>query len=142
MIVSDNFASCKILNQRVYGYSKSQVQTLLRGWQRGHGLLSSDSRTCGKADQHFLQTVSCQVEQAVFRIVIMPSDEDRRQYLLLLDKRIAEDTDQLENVITALGRKGGPFTADDVTSAFHGEHRGLFFSFLHFEKKQAIWSKV
>lgn len=61
------------------------------------------------------------------RIVIMPSDEDRRQYLLLLDKRIAEDTDRLENVITALGRKGGAFTADDVTSAFHGEHRGLFF---------------
>ena len=26
------------------------------------------------------------------RIVITPSDEDRRQYLLLLDKRIAEDT--------------------------------------------------
>lgn len=61
------------------------------------------------------------------RIVITPSDEDRRQYLLLLDKRIAEDTDRLENVITALRRKGGTFTADDVTSAFHGEHRGLFF---------------
>ena len=61
------------------------------------------------------------------RIVITPSDEDRRQYLLLLDKRIAEDTDRLENVITVLGRKGGSFTADDVTSAFHGEHRGLFF---------------
>ena len=61
------------------------------------------------------------------RIVITPSDEDRRQYLLLLDKRIAEDTDRLENVITVLRRKGGTFTADDVTSAFHGEHRGLFF---------------
>ena len=61
------------------------------------------------------------------RIVITPSDEDRRQYLLLLDKRIAEDTDRLENVITVLGRKGGSFTADDVTSAFHGEHHGLFF---------------
>ena len=32
------------------------------------------------------------------RIVIASSDEDRRQYLLLLDKKIAEDTDRLENV--------------------------------------------
>lgn len=29
------------------------------------------------------------------RIVIASSDEDRRQYLLLLDKKIAEDTDRL-----------------------------------------------
>ncbi len=52
------------------------------------------------------------------RIVITPSNEDRRQYLLLLDKRIAEDTDRLENIITALERKEGAFTATDVTSAF------------------------
>ncbi len=61
------------------------------------------------------------------RIIITPSDEGRRQYLLSLDKKISEDTDRLENVITALGRKGGAFTADDVTSAFHGNHCGLFF---------------
>ena len=61
------------------------------------------------------------------RIVITPSNEDRRQYLLLLDKRIAEDTDRLENIITALERKEGAFTATDVTSAFHSEHCGLFF---------------
>ena len=61
------------------------------------------------------------------RIVIASSDEDRRQYLLLLDKRIAEDTDRLENIITALERKEGAFTATDVTSAFHSEHCGLFF---------------
>ena len=61
------------------------------------------------------------------RIVIASSDEDRRQYLLLLDKKIAEDTDRLENVITALERKGGTFTADDVTSAFYDGHCGLFF---------------
>lgn len=61
------------------------------------------------------------------RIVITPSDEDRRQYLLLLDKRIAEDTDRLKNVITALGRKGETFMADDVVSAFHGGHRGQSF---------------
>lgn len=62
------------------------------------------------------------------RIVIASSDEDRRQYLLLLDKKIAEDTDRLENVITALERKGGTFTADDVTSAFYDGHCGLSFS--------------
>ena len=62
------------------------------------------------------------------RIIITPSDEGRRQYLLSLDKKISEDTDRLENVITALGRKGGAFTADDVTSAFHGNH--CVFSFL------------
>lgn len=61
------------------------------------------------------------------RIVITPSNEYRRQYLLLLDKRIAEDTDRLENIITALERKEGAFTATDVTSAFHSEHCGLFF---------------
>ena len=61
------------------------------------------------------------------RIVIASSDEDRRQYLLLLDKKIAEDTDRLENVITALERKGGTFTADDVTSAFYDGHCGLSF---------------
>ena len=44
------------------------------------------------------------------RIIITPSDEGRRQYLLSLDKKISEDTDRLENVITALGRKGGAFT--------------------------------
>ena len=62
------------------------------------------------------------------RIVIASSDEDRRQYLLLLDKKIAEDTDRLENVIIALERKGGTFTADDVTSAFYDGHCGLSFS--------------
>ena len=62
------------------------------------------------------------------RIVIASSDEDRRQYLLLLDKKIAEDTDRLENIITALERKGGTFTADDVTSAFYDGHCGLSFS--------------
>ena len=61
------------------------------------------------------------------RIVITSPDEDRRQYLLLLDKKIAEDTDRLGNVITSLERRGGAFTADDVTSAFYGEHHGLFF---------------
>ena len=44
-----------------------------------------------------------------------------------LDKKITEDIDWLENIITALERKGGAFTADSVTSAFHGEDRGLFF---------------
>lgn len=62
------------------------------------------------------------------RIVITSPDEDRRQYLLLLDKKIAEDTDRLENVITTLGRKGETFTADDVVSAFNGGHCSLSFS--------------
>ena len=61
------------------------------------------------------------------RIVIISPDKDRQQYLLSLDKKITEDIDRLENVITVLERKGGAFTADGVTSAFHGEHRGLFF---------------
>ena len=61
------------------------------------------------------------------RIFIISPDKDRQQYLLSLDKKITEDIDRLENVITVLERKGGAFTADGVTSAFHGEHRGLFF---------------
>ena len=61
------------------------------------------------------------------RIVIISPDKDRQQYLLSLDKKITEDIDRLENIITALERKGGAFTADSVTSAFHGEDRGLFF---------------
>ena len=61
------------------------------------------------------------------RIVIISPDKDRQQYLLSLDKKITEDIDRRENVITVLERKGGAFTADGVTSAFHGEHRGLFF---------------
>lgn len=61
------------------------------------------------------------------RIVITSPGRNRRQYLLLLDKKIAEDTDRLENVITAMERKGENFTADDVVSAFHGGHCGKSF---------------
>ena len=46
------------------------------------------------------------------RIVIISPDKDRQQYLLSLDKKITEDIDRLENVITVLERKGGAFTAD------------------------------
>lgn len=53
------------------------------------------------------------------RIVITPSDEDRRQYLLLLDKRIAEDTDRLENVITVLRRMGKVRTVETYTSTLN-----------------------
>lgn len=61
------------------------------------------------------------------RIIITSSDEGRRQYLLSLDRKITEDTDRLESVIAALDQRRCPFTADDVTSAFHGRHCGLFF---------------
>lgn len=60
-------------------------------------------------------------------IAIASYSEGRRQYLLEIGKRIMEDTDRLENVITALTQKKLPFTADDVVSAFHGNHSGLFF---------------
>ena len=73
------------------------------------------------------------------RIIITPSDEGRRQYLLSLDKKISEDTDRLENVMTALGRKGGAFTADDVTSAFHGNHCGLIF-FVFMRRLSTVWN--
>ena len=36
-----------------------------------------------------------------------------------------EVTQLAKEIITVLRRKGGTFTADDVTSAFHGEHRRL-----------------
>lgn len=61
------------------------------------------------------------------RIVVTSPDGNRRQYLLLLDKKIAEDTDRLESVITTLGWKRETFTADDVVSVFHGGHRGQSF---------------
>lgn len=61
------------------------------------------------------------------KVVVASPDEGRRQYLLSLDKKIAEDADRLEKVITALERKRLPFTADDVAYAFSGRHHGLFF---------------
>lgn len=61
------------------------------------------------------------------KIITALSDEDREQYLLLLDKKITEDTDRLANIIMALGRKRCPFTAADVISAFNGRHGNLFF---------------
>ena len=61
------------------------------------------------------------------RIVVAPSDGERRQYLLLLEGKIMEDTDRLEGIITALERKKGTFTADDVVSAFNSGDCGLSF---------------
>lgn len=61
------------------------------------------------------------------RIVVAPSDRGRRQYLLLLEGKIMEDTDRLEGIITTLERKKGTFTADDVVSAFNNGDCGLSF---------------
>ncbi|MDB9153510.1 site-specific integrase [Parabacteroides distasonis] len=61
------------------------------------------------------------------RIVVAPSDGGRRQYLLLLEGKIMEDTDRLEGIITTLERKREAFTADDVVSAFNGGDCGLSF---------------
>lgn len=61
------------------------------------------------------------------KVIIASSDKSRRQYLLLLDKKIIEDIARLESVITALERKRCSFTADEVISAFNGRHCNLFF---------------
>ncbi len=51
-------------------------------------------------------------------IVATSSDENRRRYLSMLDKKIAEDMERLEHIIATLKQDKRLFTADDVASVF------------------------
>lgn len=67
-------------------------------------------------------------DKRLSKIILTSDDESRKQYLLLLNRKIAEDTDRLENIIAVLRRKIGPFSADDITFAFNDRHSTFFIS--------------
>lgn len=65
--------------------------------------------------------------QELEQIVCSPAERSRLQYLLMTEKKMAEDTTRLKSIIMALELRGRPFTAQEVASAFLENHSGIYF---------------
>ncbi len=64
-------------------------------------------------------------------VVANSSDSERKEYLLKIRDYIHSDTRKLGWILGSLQQQGGPFSADDVVSAFASRHsQNTFFQFM------------